>query len=92
MSVPVFLFTFTCVFALITCAFIFKVALSLSTKGVEVDFINLRWNLGKYLAIYKEMSKESNGRVGYSYYLVYFFFSLTALCFLGAVVAKIMIL
>lgn len=90
MNVSFVLFGLSGLCGLISLVFLFIILLSLQNKGVNINFINVRWNLFVYLEKYRKVTLDTTGRVGLAYYLYYLFAWFTILLFLGSVINKIM--
>lgn len=75
--------------ALASCVCIYNIVNFLQGQGVDINYLNLRWNLKKYLKIYKAKSIESFGKTGLVYYM-YLVFSLNSfLLFIIAIFIKL---
>ena len=62
---------------------------NLENQKLEVNWLNVRWNLFKYLKSYKELTKRDSGKVGTLYYLFWIFTVLGLLCLGGGVITLV---
>ena len=84
-----YLFISACLAAFVSCTVIFRIIMVLVDEGIDVQFLNIRWNMIQYLGQYKKITYEKHGRVGFSYHLVHIFFYLSLLLFIASIVFKL---
>ena len=73
MKIGIVLIVLTVLFAILSMVFLFRMLLFLVKNGVEVDFLNVRWNLYVYVKEYKIIYTKSVGKLGADYYLYHLF-------------------
>jgi hypothetical protein len=84
-----YLFISACLAAFVSCTMIFRIIMVLLDEGIDVQFLNIRWNMIQYLGQYKRITYEKHGKVGFAYYLVNIFFYLSLLLFITSIVFKL---
>jgi hypothetical protein len=89
LTAPMLLFILGCISALIGSIFSYRVALFLDKQGENINFLNLRGHMHKYLRMYKEATLRNDGRIGRSYYAVYISGTATIIFFILMIGAKL---
>jgi len=85
LSAAALFFSLTCLFALVSLCFLLCIVSRLSENGIDIDFINMRWKVNKYLKIYKELTNSEETEPACFYYLYLIFSYLSVLCFFIAI-------
>ncbi len=81
----------TTFFGLVAFGFLLYILDLLSKWKIHVDYLNLSWKSLRYLAVYRKMSKERTGKVGYAYYLLVIFLVCAFISFILGVSPTIII-
>jgi hypothetical protein len=89
LTTPTSLFILSCISGLIGCIFSYRIALFLDKQGEDINFLNLRWHMNKYLRMYKEATLRNDGKIGRSYYVVYISWTATIVLFTLAIGSKL---
>ena len=78
------LFILTFFLVLTTNIILYSMYFALSNRKIDINFLLLGWNIGKYMKVYKQTTKEELGKVGKLYYLAYIFLLASIIFFLAA--------